>query len=55
MATVAASTDTPLVTLDPIGQVTFFMPLAGGTVTVTGKGGTKLMGGRLNDVSLQDF
>jgi hypothetical protein len=42
MATVAASTDTPLVTLDPIGQVTFFMPLAGGTVTVTGKGGTSL-------------
>jgi hypothetical protein len=42
MANVAASTDTPLVTLDPIGQVTFFMPLAGGTVTVTGKGGTSL-------------
>jgi hypothetical protein len=42
MATVAASTDTPLVTLDPIGQVTFFMPLAGGAVTVTGKGGTSL-------------
>jgi len=42
MATVAASTDTPLVTLDPIGQVTFYMPLAGGTVTVTGKGGTSL-------------
>jgi len=42
MATVAASTDTPLVTLDPIGQVTFFMPLAGGTVTVTGKGGASL-------------
>jgi hypothetical protein len=42
MASVAASTDTPLVTLDPIGQVTFYMPLAGGTVTVTGKGGTSL-------------
>jgi len=42
MATVAASTDTPLVTLDPIGQVTFYMPLAGGTVTVSGKGGTSL-------------
>jgi len=42
MATVAASTDTPLVTLDPIGQVTFYMPLAGGTVEVTGKGGTSL-------------
>jgi trimeric autotransporter adhesin len=42
MANVAASTDTPLVTLDPIGQVTFYMPLAGGTVTVTGKGGTSL-------------
>ena len=42
MATVAASTDTPLVTLDPIGQVTFFMPLSGGTVTVSGKGGTSL-------------
>jgi trimeric autotransporter adhesin len=42
MATVAASTDTPLVTLDPIGQVTFYMPLAGGAVTVTGKGGASL-------------
>jgi hypothetical protein len=42
MANVAASTDTPLVTLDPIGQVTFYMPLAGGTVTVSGKGGTSL-------------
>jgi hypothetical protein len=31
-----------LVTLDPIGQVTFYMPLAGGTVEVTGKGGASL-------------
>jgi hypothetical protein len=42
MANVAASTDTPLVTADPIGQVTFFMPMSGGTVTITGKGGTSL-------------
>jgi trimeric autotransporter adhesin len=42
MATVATSTDTPIVTADPIGQVTFYMPLAGGTVTVSGKGGTSL-------------
>ena len=42
MANVAASTDTPIVTADPIGQVTVFMPMAGGTVTVTGKGGTSL-------------
>jgi hypothetical protein len=43
MSNVATSTDTPIVTLDPIGQVTFFMPVgAGGTVTITGKGGTSL-------------
>ena len=40
MANVAASTDTPIVTADPIGQITFYMPMAGGTVTLTGKGGT---------------
>jgi len=39
---VAASTDTPIVTADPIGQITVFMPMAGGTVTLTGKGGTSL-------------
>jgi len=38
----AASTDTPIVTADPIGQITVFMPMAGGTVTLTGKGGTSL-------------
>jgi hypothetical protein len=43
MATVAASTDTPIVTADPIGQVTVFMPMSGGTVTITGKGGTSLI------------
>jgi trimeric autotransporter adhesin len=42
MANVAASTDTPIVTADPIGQITVFMPMAGGTVTLTGKGGTSL-------------
>ena len=42
MATVAASTDTPIVTADPVGQITVFMPMAGGTVTITGKGGTSL-------------
>jgi trimeric autotransporter adhesin len=42
MANVAASTDTPIVTADPIGQITFYMPMAGGTVTLTGKGGTSL-------------
>jgi len=42
MSNITTSTDTPIVTLDPIGQVTFFMPLSGGTVTVTGKGGTSL-------------
>ena len=41
-ANVAASTDTPIVTADPIGQITVFMPMAGGTVTLTGKGGTSL-------------
>jgi hypothetical protein len=41
-ATIATATDTPLVSADPIGQVTFYMPVSGGTVTVTGKGGTSL-------------
>jgi hypothetical protein len=42
MANVAASTDTPIVTTDPIGQVTVYMPVAGGTVTLSAKGGTSL-------------
>ena len=41
-ATVAASADTPLVTLDAIGQTTFFMPMAGGTVTLSATGGTSV-------------
>jgi hypothetical protein len=42
MSNITTSTDTPIVTLDPIGQVTFFTPLSGGTITITGKGGTSL-------------
>jgi len=41
-ATLAASADTPLVSLDAVGQTTFFMPMAGGTVTLSATGGTSL-------------
>jgi len=30
------------VSLDAVGQVSFYMPVSGGTVTLTGKGGTSL-------------
>jgi hypothetical protein len=42
MVNPVASTDSPVVTVDPIGQVSFYMPLSGGTVTVKATGGTAL-------------
>jgi hypothetical protein len=42
MVNPVASSDSPVVSADPIGQVSFFMPVSGGTVTLTAKGGTAL-------------